>query len=72
MATLAELRHKDKRWVGTTHKQKTLTREETCQATDTKQYNPEDYVSLTVPGQSKSISELMERYEKGRPTPNEL
>jgi len=72
MATLKELRQGDKRWIGTCYKGNTLTTKEKCDASDVKDYNPDDYVSLTVPGQSKSISELMERYEKGRPTPNEL
>jgi hypothetical protein len=33
------------------------------------EYDPDDYVSLTVPGESKSIKELIDRYEKGRPIP---
>lgn len=37
---------------------------------------PEDYPkdstkSITVPGQSQTIKELMQRYEKGRPIPVE-
>ena len=31
----------------------------------------EDVTSKTVPGQSISIKELMDRYEKGRPIPQE-
>jgi len=69
MATLKELRQGNNRWIGTCNRGNTLTKKQTGAATDCKNYNAEDYKSLTVPGQSKSISELMERYEKGRPTP---
>lgn len=32
-------------------------------------YTDEELASLTVPGQSVSIPDMMKRYEKGRPTP---
>lgn len=70
MATVKELRHGDKgRWIGSTNKGKKLSRIETHAADDMPDYNPDDHVSLTVPGQSKTIKELMDRYEKGRPSP---
>lgn len=71
MATLKEIRQGNKRWVGSTYgTTEKPSKEEICNATDiTQQYDPEDYESTTVPGQSKSIKELMDRYEKGRPLP---
>ena len=70
MATLKELRQGNKRWIGSCEKGNKLTVEDTYEASDIKgKYDPDDYVSLTVPGQSKSIKELMDRYEKGRPSP---
>jgi len=76
MATLKELHQGDKVWRGCCNNGiyngnfKKLTREQICDAEDVKEvYDADNYKSLTVPGQSKSISELMERYEKGRPTP---
>lgn len=73
MATLKELRQGNKRWIGSGNKADAkLTVAETLAADDIrKKYNEDDYKSLTVPGQSKSIKELMDRYEKGRPIPTE-
>ena len=73
MATLRELRQGEKRWIGTTYKSDVkLTPEQRCNADDIiKKYDADDYKSLTVPGQSKTIKELMDRYEKGRPIPTE-
>lgn len=34
-------------------------------------YEEDQVVSKTVPGQAISVKELMERYEKGRPIPQE-
>jgi len=72
MSTLKELTMgKDVKWIGSANGRcKKLTREERFSADDVKgEYDPDDWVSLTVPGQSKSIKELMDRYEKGRPSP---
>ena len=62
---------KDRKWIGSAKGGgNKLTREEYFACDDVLgEYDPDDYVSLTVPGQSKSIKELMDRYEKGRPSP---
>lgn len=71
MATLKELTMGDRKWIGSSKGRcKKLTIEQMMKADDVKgEYDPDDYVSITVPGQSKSIKELMDRYEKGRPSP---
>jgi len=71
MATLKELTMGNRKWIGSAQgMSKYLTTEEVKSADDVKgTYDPDDHVSKTVPGQSKSISELMDRYEKGRPNP---
>jgi hypothetical protein len=74
MSTLKEFRQGTDKWVRSTDlREKAInvpTKEEKFACSDVKgEYDPEDYVSLTVPGESKSIKELMDRYEKGRPLP---
>jgi len=71
--TLKEKTQGKRVWIGTGKgPDKRLTKEETLSCDDVLgTYNPEDYKSITVPGQSKSIKELMDRYEKGRPVPTE-
>lgn len=72
MATLKEKRQGEKMWIGSCHRGNKLTKKETLECDDVKRtYNAEDYKSITVPGQSKTIKELMDRYEKGRPIPTE-
>jgi len=71
MATLKEMRQGNKRWIGSTNGCTVqLTTEEIYSADDWKlKWDPDDWKSTTVPGQSKTIKELMDRYEKGRPVP---
>jgi len=59
-----------RKWIGSAKgRMKKLTTEQRLNCLDKGGYDPDDYVSLTVPGEAKSIKELMDRYEKGRPSP---
>lgn len=59
------------RWIGSTNKSNVkLSKLDRLECEDLKQrWTADDLKSLTVPGQSKSIKEMMDRYEKGRPNP---
>jgi hypothetical protein len=68
MATLKEMRQST-RWIGSTKKGKKLSKLDQFKADDTEELDEAKFAKLTVPGQSKSVTEMMDRYEKGRPIP---
>lgn len=69
MSKLKELRQST-RWIGSGKKGKKTSVEDTLNADDFN-IKPEKFEKLVVPGQSKSIKEMMDRYEKGRPNPTD-